>query len=160
MISYNNKEIAYNNCPGCAYAKHEFALDCGMAYENERFNMSQDWELPIKGFFIVSPKRHIEKLCELTETEIKEMFQIINKTVSILRENEICERFDYIFEEKEKRHLHVWILPRYDWMKKIGEDIIDNIGLVFDYAKKNFRNSETYEEIDRITEIVKEGFKN
>ena len=160
MISYNNKEIVYNNCPGCAYAKHEFTLDCGMAYENERFNMSQDWELPIKGFFIVSPKRHIEKLCELTELEIKEMIQIVYKTVNILRKNGICERFDYIFEEKENIHLHVWILPRYDWMKKIGEDIIDNIGLIFDYAKKNFRNSETYTEIDKITEIVKHGFKN
>ena len=122
--------------------------------------MSQDWELPIKGFFIVSPKRHIEKLCELTETEINEMFQIINKTINILRKNGICERFDYILEEKNNMHLHVWILPRYDWMSKIGEDIIDNIGLIFDYAKKNFRNSETYIEIDRITEIVKEGFKN
>ena len=160
MISYNNKKITYNNCPGCAYAKHEFKLDCGMAYENEKFNMSQDWELPIKGFFIVSPKRHIEKLCELTEIEINEMFQIVNKTANILRENKICERFDYIFEEKENKHLHVWILPRYDWMNEISKDIIDNIGLIFDYAKKNFRNSETYTEIDRITEIVKEGFKN
>lgn len=43
MISYNNKEIVFNGCPGCAYGKHEFELDCGMAYENERFTMSQDW---------------------------------------------------------------------------------------------------------------------
>ena len=92
MISYNNKEIIFKGCPGCAYGKHEFNLECGMAYENDRFTLSQDWELPIQGFFIVSPKRHIEKLCELTKDERNEMFEIVDKTVKILRDNKICER--------------------------------------------------------------------
>ena len=56
MKNYANEEISYNGCPGCAYAKHEFELPCGMAYENNNFTMSQDWELPIEGFYIVSPK--------------------------------------------------------------------------------------------------------
>lgn len=34
-----------------------------------QYTLSQDWEIPIKGFFIASPKRHIEKLCELTDDE-------------------------------------------------------------------------------------------
>ncbi len=160
MISYNNKEIIFKGCPGCAYGKHEFNLECGMAYENDRFTLSQDWELPIQGFFIVSPKRHIEKLCELTKDERNEMFEIVDKTVKILRDNKICERFDYIFEEKENRHLHVWILPRYNWMNKIVNDIIDNIGIILEYAKTNFRNDENYEEIKRISDIVKNNFNN
>ena len=160
MISYNNKEIIFKGCPGCAYGKHEFNLECGMAYENDRFTLSQDWELPIQGFFIVSPKRHIEKLCELTKDERNEMFEIVDKTVKILRDNKICERFDYIFEEKENRHLHVWILPRYNWMNKIANDIIDNIGIIFEYAKTNFRNDENYEEIKRISDIIKNNFNN
>lgn len=160
MISYNNKEIIFKGCPGCAYGKHEFNLECGMAYENDRFTLSQDWELPIQGFFIVSPKRHIEKLCELTKDERNEMFEIVDKTVKILRDNKICERFDYIFEEKENRHLHVWILPRYNWMNKIVNDIIDNIGIILKYAKTNFRNDENYEEIKRISDIVKNNFNN
>ena len=158
MISYNNKEILFNGCPGCAYGKHEFELDCGMAYENERFTLSQDWEVPIKGFLIVSPKRHIEKLCELTNEERNELFYIVNETVKILRKNSICDRFDYIFEEKENKHLHVWILPRYDWMNEITNGIIDEIGLIFKYAKANFRNIKNYEEIKRITDIVKTEF--
>ena len=160
MISYNNKEIIFKGCPGCAYGKHEFNLECGMAYENDRFTLSQDWELPIQGFFIVSPKRHIEKLCELTKDERNEMFEIVDKTVKILRDNKICERFDYIFEERQNRHLHVWILPRYNWMNKIVNDIIDNIGIILEYAKTNFRNDENYEEIKRISDIVKNNFNN
>ena len=57
MKNYANEEISYRGCPGCAYAKHEFELPCKMAYENDNFTLSQDWELPIEGFLIVSPKK-------------------------------------------------------------------------------------------------------
>lgn len=158
MISYNNKTIIYDGCPGCAYGRHEFQLDCGMAYENDRFTLSQDWEMPIPGFMIVAPKRHIEKLCELTDEERNEMFFIANKAVEIMRANHICERFDYIFEEKKDRHLHVWILPRYEWMTECTEDIISNLGTVFDYALLNYRNEENYRKIKSITDIVRNDF--
>ena len=129
-----------------------------MAYENERFTLSQDWELPIKGFFIVSPKRHVEKLCELTDDERNEMLYIVDMTMKILRANKICDRFDYVFEEKENRHLHVWIMPRHKWMNEVADDIIDDIRSVFKFAKENFRSAENYEEINRITNIVRNEF--
>ncbi|MBP9921658.1 MAG: HIT domain-containing protein [Clostridia bacterium] len=128
MISYENKEIEIKGCPGCAYAKHQFDVPCGIAYENERFILSQDWEVPILGFFIVSPKKHIEKLEELTKNERDEMFDIVDKTIKTLRENNICDR------------------------------IIKNIGTILDYAKKNFRTRDVYEQINQITKIVKKNF--
>ena len=128
MISYENKEIEIKGCPGCAYAKHQFDLPCGIAYENERFILSQDWEVPILGFFIVSPKKHIEKLEELTKNERDEMFDIVDKTIKTLRENNICDR------------------------------IIKNIGTILDYAKKIFRTRDVYEQINQITKIVKKYF--
>ena len=158
MITYNNRTITNNGCPGCAYARHEFYLDCGMAYENERFTLSQDFELPIPGFLIVALKRHIEMLSELTDEERNEMFFISDQAVRIMRANHICERFDYIFEEKESRHLHVWILPRYDWMTERADDILANLESIFEYALLNFRNEDTYREIKRITDIVRNSF--
>lgn len=158
MISYFNEEIKFIGCPGCAYANHEFKLPCGVAYENERFILSQDWELPIQGFMILSPKKCIDKLCDLTVDERNEMFEIVDKNIKILREANVCDRFDIIFEEKVNRHFHVWILPRYDWMIEVGDGIIDNIGKIFDYAKENFRNEENYKRISEITGIVKNGF--
>ena len=29
MVNYENKEIKFNGCPGCAFGKHEFDLPCG-----------------------------------------------------------------------------------------------------------------------------------
>ena len=158
MINYANEEVKYTGCPGCAYVKHEFVLPCGMAYENEKFTLSQDWELPIEGFMIVSPKRCVEKLSDLTREERIEMFDITDKTIKILRENNICDRFEVIFEEKENRHLHVWIMPRHKWMAELVGDIIDNIGTILEYAKSNFRNEETYQRIKEITNIVKNNW--
>ena len=155
MKSYANEEILFNGCPGCAYAKHEFELPCGMAYENDNFTLSQDWELPIEGFFIVSPKRHIEKLSELSDDERNEMFDIVNKTIKILRNNNICDRYEIIFEEKENRHLHVWIMPRHKWMSELVDDIIDNIGTILNYAKDNFRSEEVYDKIAKASLLVK-----
>lgn len=158
MINYANEKIEFNGCPGCAYANHEFFLPCGMVYENDRFTLSQDWELPIKGFMIVSPKRCIEKFSELTVDERNEMFFLVDKTIKILRENNICDRFDVIFEEKENRHLHVWIMPRHKWMTELVDDIIDNVGVILKYAKDNFRNEETYKAIEDITNVLKNEF--
>ena len=156
MINYANEIVKFEGCPGCAYANHEFILPCGMAYENDKFTLSQDWELPIEGFFVVSPKRCVEKFADLTEEERVEIFDITHKTINILRENNICDRFNIIFEEKEGRHFHIWIMPRHKWMSDLFDDITDNIGEIFAYAKSNFREQHIYNRIKEITKIVKE----
>ena len=101
MINYAGEIVKFEGCPGCAYAKHEFVLPCGMAYEDNLFTLSQDWELPIEGFLVISPKRCVEKFEELTDEERVKIFNIVNKTITILRNNNICDRFNIIFEEKE-----------------------------------------------------------
>ncbi len=159
MKNYVNEEIKFNGCPGCAYANHEFSLPCGMAYENEEFTLSQDWEFPIEGFFIVSIKRHVERIVDLTEHERNEMFGLAVKTMEILKKNNICEQFEVIFYEKDDTHLHAWVMPRHEWMSDLVGNITGNIGTILAYAKKNFSNQEVYDRIASITEIVKKNFK-
>jgi len=159
MINYANKKIEFNGCPGCAYAKHEFELPCGMAYENKNFTLSQDWELPIPGFFIVSPIRCIDKFEELSTEEKTEMFEIVDKTIKVLRDNNVCDRFDVIFEEKENIHFHVWIMPRYKWMGDLVGGITKNIGQIFEYAKNTMRTEENYKKIKEITNKERDNLK-
>ena len=45
MRDYTNREVKYKGCPGCAFAKHEFDLPCGIAYENERFTLASFREM-------------------------------------------------------------------------------------------------------------------
>ena len=158
MINYANEEVNLNGCRACAYAKNEFTLPCGMAYENDRFTLSQDWELPIQGFFVVSPKRHIENFEELSKKERIEIFEIVNKTIKILKSNNICDRFNVIFEEKQNVHFHVWIMPRHKWMSDLVGNISNNIGKIFEYAKMNLKTPDNLKKINEITQIIKENF--
>ena len=160
MKSYRDENIEFKGCPGCAYGNHEFALPCGMAYEDEFVTLSQDWELPIPGFFVVSPKRHVEKLAELTSEEKIELNEIVDKTIMILRENNICENFNIISEEKENRHYHIWIMPRHKWMTDRFGNIMYNIREIFDYAKTNMRTEEVYNQINEITKIIKKELES
>lgn len=159
MFTYDNKLIEFDGCPGCLYANHKFSLTCGMIYENEGFTISQDWELPIPGFIIVSPKRCVEKLNDITKRERDEMFDLVDFVIVSLRKHKVCDRFEIIFEEKENRHLHVWIMPRQDWMTNLVGDIVDNIGKICEYAKENLKSENTYNEINRVTEILKKEFE-
>lgn len=86
------------------------------------------------------------------------MFSIANKAVKIMRANHICERFDFIFEEKKDRHLHVWILPRYEWMTECSDDIITNLSAIFDYALLNCKSDENFRRIKSVTDVVKNGY--
>ena len=131
-----------------------------MVYENDNFTVSQDREFPIIGFFVISPKKHIEKLNELSEQERNEMFSIINTVIKIEKDNNICKDFNVIFYEKDKIHFHVRIMPRHERMSKICNNITQNIGLIFDYAKKNFRNENIYNKINEAVIITREQLRS
>ena len=108
-----------------------------------------------RGFFVVSPKRCIEKFEELDNSEKIEIFEIVDKTISILRKQNVCERFNVIFEEKENHHFHVWIMPRHEWIIDKFGNVMNNIKPIFEYAKNNMRNEETYNLIKEITNAVR-----
>ncbi len=156
IILYDNKEIEWSKCPGCEFANHNFNLSCGIAYENDTFTLSQDWELPIPGFMILAPKKHIVSLSEFSDKERNEMFNIVNKTINILKKNNVCDRFNVIFEEK--RHFHIWIMPRYEWMLECTDAIIDSLGTIREYAKKSYKNKNVYDKIKIVSDLIKNNF--
>ena len=153
MQLYDNKEIEWKECPGCEFANHDFSLSCGIAYENDNFTLSQDWELPIPGFMVLAPKKHIISLTEFSDEERNEMITIVNKVIDILKKNNICDKCNVIFEEK--RHFHIWIMPKYEWMLKCTNDIIDNLGKVQEYAKINYKKKEVFNEIKKVSDLIK-----
>ena len=160
VIDYAGNEIKeFEGCLSCAYVNHKFSLPAGMAFENDMFTLSQDWELPITGFYVVTPKRHVENLCELTDDERNAMFKLVNETVKILKTCGVCKFYNIFFEEKPTSHLHVWIMPRHDWMKELFGNPTKQIRNVFDYAKANLRTPDTFKKIKEITNTLKSELK-
>jgi len=160
MIDYSGKEIKYNGCPGCAYANHEFNLDCGMAYENESFTLSHDWELPIYGFFVICPKRHVEYFNELTYDEINYLFRYVHKTQSYLKEMNICDEFGIVISERKGVHLHVWISPKNQLANEKFKGGIAYIKDYFKYAKENLKTKENFIKIENTVKTLRAKFHN
>lgn len=156
MTIYDGSKVEFSNCPGCDYANHLFSLPCKMVYENNLITISQDWELPIDGFQVISPKRHVEKFTDLTHEEQTLILNMTNRLLSALREMKIAEEFNVIFEEKAGTHLHFWIMPRHDWMTKNFGSPTKHIAEIFEYAKQNFRTQEHIEKINQTNKNLKD----
>ncbi|MBE7074871.1 MAG: HIT domain-containing protein [Clostridiales bacterium] len=159
MIDYANNIINVEGCYGCAYANHEFSLPCGMVYEDDMITLSQDWELPINGFMVICPKRHVEYFSELTQNEINYIFEYVHKTEVYLKEMNICQVFDIVIREKKGVHLHVWISPRHKWIEEEFNGGTGYIKEYFDYAKKNLKNKENLELINNTVEKLRQKFQ-
>jgi len=158
MITYDKKEVTYSGCPGCAYFNHEFELSCGMAYQNDNFTISQDWELPIKGFMVLSPKRHVNEMCELTDDERNELFYLVNRTMEILKKNKVSETFILTFEERKHIHFHVCVVPKHSWMNELTTDVAGDLKKIIEYAKQTFVTDKDYDEIKQVSEMITKGF--
>lgn len=159
MIDYAGNDIKVEGCRGCAFTNHEFSIPSGIVYEDELFILSQDWKVPIPGFIVVQPNRHIENFSKLTDVERTKLFEITNKIIVILKEMNVCDKFNVLFEENPNRHFHLWIIPRQKWMEEMVGNITENIGTIFNYAETNMKTKETIDEIQRICDILKEKLK-
>ena len=156
-ITGNIHEI--NGCMGCEIVNGNLHPYGGILYENEHFIITQDFELPIEGFIIITSKRHISKFVELTDVERLSLINLIHKTLSILERNNIAEEYNIILEEKPY-HFHVWLMPRHKWMiEKFGK-IIKNIKPIQDYAITNMKTKENINKICKTCEMLKLQLKN
>lgn len=139
-------------CMGCFVNKK--LLD--LAYETKHFVVAQDCELPIKGFIIITSKRHIYSINEMTSEEKTELVLLIDKILKALKELNVCERYNVIWEEKEGNHFHVWLMPRHKWMVEKFGNPTRNITKIFEYAKQNLRSKENINEIDNCIKLLKQ----
>ena len=148
-------EQELNGCMGCEIAKGNLIPFGGMLYQDDQFTITQDVELPINGFIIISTVRHIEKFTELTDDERINLSNLINKTLNILRTNNIAEEFNIILEEKHNYHFHIWLMPRHKWMiEKFGK-VLKNIKQIQEYSIENMRTKENLEQIEKTCKLLK-----
>ena len=155
IVDMAGKEWEINGCMSCEIANGNLVPFGGVLYQDEQFVITQDVELPINGFIIISSVRHIEKFTELTESEQIELTKLINKTLNILRNNGVTEEFNIILEEKKNYHFHIWLMPRHKWMiEKFGK-VLKNIKGIQDYALDNLRTEENLKSIQRTCELLR-----
>lgn len=155
-----NNKIMVKNCLGCEVINGDIEVFGGILYNGQYFTVTQDIELPINGFLIITSKRHIEKFVDLYLEEQQELTNIIYTTLKILESNNIAEEYNVVLEEKSGYHFHVWLMPRHQWMiQKFGK-VLKNIKAIQEYAIENMKTKENLEKIKSTCLLVKEGLNN
>lgn len=154
LINLVGEKVEVKECLGCEIVKGKLDAFGGILYNGEYFTLTQDFELPINGFLIITSKRHIAKYIELTQMERLELQDIIFKALKILEENNIAEEYNVILEEKAY-HFHVWLMPRHKWMiDKFGK-VLKNIKPIQEFAIKYMKTKENIELIKNTCELIK-----
>jgi len=113
----------------------------------KHFDVHQDWDVPIPGFFIIAVIGKIQSIEEFNEEETLEFIQMIKKIRKGMREI-LGIKNVYLFQDESTKHnlFHMWILPRYDWMDKFGEKI-QSIRPIIEYSKQNMTKESDLQEV-------------
>lgn len=123
-------------------------------FETKHFILGQDWENPIPAFFIVEPKRKTMKsILDMTKEEYADYNEIMLKS-RILMKKGLGIKTVFVYQEEIASHFHVWILPRYGWMKRFGRSI-ESIRPIMDYSKKNMMTEKDIRKVKKILEKAK-----
>ena len=122
------------------------------------FNVGQDWEVPIPGFFIIAPLRKLKSIDELTNEEAAEFINLIRKVREGMRKTLKIEEV-YFFQNEDTDHgFHFWLFPRHKWMEKFGRKI-QSVRPIMNYAKENMVNDEVFEDVRNMVKKMKNYMK-
>jgi len=118
------------------------------------FEVSQDWEVPILGFFILSPKRKIRSVSEFNDDESIEFIMLLREVRKRMKDVLGIEDVYFFQNEDTEHNFHVWIFPRHKWMERFGRGI-SSVKPIMDYAKENMATDKVIKEIKKSVKEVK-----
>ena len=119
------------------------------------FNIAQDWEVPIPGFFIIAPLRKMVSISEFTDPEAAEFMDLIRR-VRIGMRDVLRIKYVYFFQNEDSEHgFHFWIFPRHQWMEKFGRKI-ESVRPIMQFAKGHMVSDEVFLEVRRCVADMRE----
>ena len=155
-VSGNIVEV---DCIGCAIAQNVVEVRGGSVINNEYFDVSQDFEVPIPGFMIIATKRHLSSIDEFTPEEANEFTRILQTTRKLQRDVLGIDSVYLHQEEDTSDHFHVWMFPSYDWMQEKFGSKIESVRPIMDYARFELKTKENLAELDKSVEQLRDAVK-
>jgi len=141
-----NGETVEVECLSCAITQGIIEPDGGTIIETEYFHAHQDVAYPIKGLIILASKRHLTCLDELTEIEMQDYMNLLQKLRKAQRKLLGIEHVYYFYNEDTTHHFHTWMVPRYDWMYQFGHSI-ESVRPVLLHAREKMNTPENQREV-------------
>ncbi len=144
-------------CLECALASHSIVSPGGLIYEDNFIIVHPHLMVKLKGFIVISPKRHVSFVCELTKDELYSIGEAIERINKAFVLNQISDDVTVQYVEEEGGHLEVWVVAK---THPLLEKDIDLKYFASDLAMK-YRNITPSEPIEILytTQILKTYFK-
>ena len=121
----------------------QFPFQDEEVFRSKYFTVSQDWETPIPGFFIISSNRKVRSIAELDTEEASELIKITIQIRKGMKDILGIENV-YLFQNEDTEHnFHVWMFPRHPWMEKFGRKI-ESVRPIMLYAKENMEREDVF----------------
>jgi diadenosine tetraphosphate (Ap4A) HIT family hydrolase len=146
------------NCLSCDIIEGKRTPIGDVILETEFFHAHQDIAYPIPGLVIIASKRHFYCIDDLNKDEAEDFVNIVMKIRKCQRHALNIEYVYYFYNEDTKHHFHLWMVPRYEWMKKFGRSV-ESLRPVLLYAKEKFSNEEGTKNIINAIKMIKESLK-
>ena len=151
--SFDNKKIK-TKCLGCEINSGKVEFSRGLILKTENFEAHQDYEIPISGFIIISSKKHIHSISELSQDKMVELAILVYK-IRVAMKNSLKIKKVCIFQnENSEHHFHIWIFPFHKWMEKFGNKI-NSIKPVMNYAKNNLKTKNNILKVKKSINILR-----
>lgn len=142
-------------CTGCKIANENSNF---IIYKTENFILLQDPEVPLKGFFIVQAKKHVNSIIDFEEEQQIELIKLTNRARLVLKELNICQEVTIVQEERSK-HFHIWLFPNYDWMQEKFGKGIEYLRDINEYIIENATEKDK-KEVLKVVESLKKYFND
>ena len=144
------------DCIGCSINEGKIKT-INRIFETENFTVEQDFEIPIPGFMIISSKRHIKGIENLTPKEriefINLLFKVRKAMASVLETDYI-----YIIQKEDsiirKSHFHFWLFPQYNWMLEKFGGKVSSLSPIIEYAKKEMKTKDNISTVKNTAEKI------
>jgi diadenosine tetraphosphate (Ap4A) HIT family hydrolase len=141
-----NGETVEVECLSCAITHGMIEPVGGTIIETDFFHAHQDVAYPIKGLIILASKRHLSCLDELTEDEMQDYMNLLQKLRKAQREILGIKHVYYFYNEDTTHHFHTWMVPRYDWMYQFGRSV-ESVRPVLLHARKKMNTPVNQKEV-------------
>jgi diadenosine tetraphosphate (Ap4A) HIT family hydrolase len=88
--------------------------DADDVWAGERWRVLVDRDQQTLGTCLIALKRHDEDIGNLSDDEVRDLWDTIRNTRDVLAARFRPDRFEYAFLADHGRHVHLHVVPRYD----------------------------------------------
>lgn len=136
------------DCLSCAIAQNKVEIRGGSIIRSRHFDLHQDFEIPIPGFIILTSLRHLQSVDEFSDEESAEFMQVLRAARKLQREVLNIETVYLHQEEDTSHHFHMWMFPRYGWMKEQFGRKAESMRPIMEYARAELKTEANLSQLD------------